>query len=138
MEKAKELAQRLVGTKYPIYFKDEDIMFAKANGLVIVSGYSDDSCYLEGVICEEVGCFGGGEVFFINGEISYISGYESFTKEQLNSIVRLKIEWGSPNEKFTWTYKFNQKIPVEKFEVYDDDEAYCEGIIFRVSDLLNK
>lgn len=137
MNKAKELVERLSYLEYPIKIKEEDIEFAKVNGLVIVSGASDDLCYLEGAICEEVGCFDGGALFFKNGEL--ISHDVDFLCEkETDSFVRLQINWCDPNELFTWTYKFDQDIPVEKFGVYDGEEAYCEGIVFRAGYLLNK
>ncbi len=134
------LAKRLSYLKYPIKIKDEDIEFAKENGLVIVSGYSDDLCYLEGAICEEIGCFDGGSVYFKKNSKGEVVAYseDDYSEEELGEFIKLNILWCEAGQPFTWSYKFDQRVPVATFEVYAGSEQYCQGIIFRVSDLLNK
>ena len=33
----------------------------------------------------------------------------------------------------TWTYK--TEIPCERFDVFEGDDLYCEGLVFSVEDL---
>ncbi|MGL6221324.1 MAG: hypothetical protein ACRC36_25065 [Lacrimispora sphenoides] len=58
----KELSRLIDGREYEP-FKDVR-QVAKASGLVIVSGASDDLMIFDGSIFDEGGCFDGGKVFF--------------------------------------------------------------------------
>lgn len=136
MDKAKELAKKLDGFEYGDDFNEEYINFAKENGLVIVTGYSDDGCVFSGAIDDEIGCFDGGEAYFDGTKL--ITDIDDFSQKELDSFVCLNIYWCEVGQPFSWSYKFNRNIPVEKFYVFDGGEDYCEGIVFKLSDLLNK
>ena len=44
----------------------------------------------------------------------------------------IKALWCKEDD-ITWTYKTD--IPHETFMIYEDDEAYCRGIVFLINDL---
>ena len=37
---------------------------------------------------------------------------------------------------FTWTY--NTNIPHATFDIFDDEEKYCKGIVFELKDMFNE
>lgn len=84
---------------------------AKGNGLVVVFGASDDLCEIRGAEDDEIDCFGGGE--------ATIAG------------TKIKINWCKDG--YSWTY--DTDIPHECFDVYEDGEKYCRGIVFSISDV---
>jgi len=108
---AKEWAEKLNGREYrceTTYQEDEQM---KQDGIVAVFGASDDLCELRGAVDEEYDCFGGSEICI-----------ES---------MKIRIVWhdeGYP----CWT--FETDIPHETFDIYEDGELYCKGIIFNLSD----
>src|SRR6185312_16663666 len=59
----KELADRLTGSEYPLRITKEVKAAAKASGLVIVYGASDDLMEFDGAIYDEIGAYGGTEVW---------------------------------------------------------------------------
>lgn len=115
---------------------EEARLFAKENGIVILYGASDDLAILEGAIRDEIGSlYNGGEIAFVNKEV--------FSKECENdecphesriydSAFKIEAEW-SKKKGVSWTYSTN--IPHEKFEVKEDGEIFCEGIVFFKKDL---
>lgn len=88
---------------------------AKELGFVIVYGYSDDNAEFRGAYEEEIGCYDGGRVFKC-GEY-YIDAV-----------------WCEGE--FTWTY--NTNIPHATFDIFDDEEKYCKGIVFELKDMFNE
>ena len=88
---------------------------AKELGFAVVYGYSDDNAEFRGAYEEEIGCYDGGRVFKC-GE-KYIDAV-----------------WCEGE--FTWTY--NTNIPHATFDIFDDEEKYCKGIVFELKDMFNE
>jgi hypothetical protein len=136
---ATKLAGILDGMEYPLNLSRDLLDQAKAAGLVIVYGASDDLMELEGAIRDEFGCYEGG-VALVDAQ-GLLPNWENVREDDESEIeayiLRKKssrtIEaiWGE--EGFSWTYKTD--IPHVTFEVMEDDETYCRGIIFSLSDL---
>ena len=96
------------------YGKELSLMaaaIAEENGLVVVFGASDDLCEIRGAEDDEIDCFDGGE--------ATIAG------------AKVKINWCKDG--YSWTY--DTDIPHECFDVYEDGEKYCRGIVFSISDV---
>jgi len=126
----KELAQLINGRKYG-YEPFRDVrQVAKASGLVIVSGASDDLMEFDGAIYDEGGCYDGGKVFFDRNGVSQDGS------ERSNCIEAFwcdKTELDEKGNVITWTYKTD--IPYETFMIYEDREPYCRGIVFDLVDV---
>lgn len=123
----KELAEKLNGRQYGDSFKDvmEDAM---ASGLVIVTGASDDLMEFQGAIEDEGGCFDGGEVYFDKNGVSQDG------TERANMIETLWCEGANVDGcQATWSYKTD--IPHETFEIWEDEELYCIGLVFSIEDI---
>ena len=80
-------------------------------GFVVVFGYSDDNAEFRGAISDEIGCFNGGRVF-----------------EQGDKYI--DAVWCEGD--YSWTY--NTNIPHATFDIYENGEKYCKGIVFKRSD----
>lgn len=123
----KELAEKLNGRQYGDSFKDvmEDTM---ASGLVIVTGASDDLMEFQGAIEDEGCCFDGGEVYFDKNGVSQDG------TERANMIEALWCESTNVDGcQATWSYKTD--IPHETFEIWEDEELYCIGLVFSIEDI---
>ena len=123
----KELAEKLNGRQYGDSFNDvmEDTM---ASGLVIVTGASDDLMEFQGAIEDEGGCFDGGEVYFDKNGVSQDG------TERANMIEALWCEGTNVDGcQATWSYKTD--IPHETFEIWEDEELYCIGLVFSIEDI---
>lgn len=105
--------------------KKEIVEFAKENGIVIVYGASDDLMELDGAIYDVFGCYEGG--------VCCLDSEGNILEEMTNNCRTIEAVWCGEGEKFTWTYKTD--IPHETYEIYDDTEPYCKGIVFYKKDL---
>lgn len=134
---AKELADRLNGRQYRDEIEREEENLARDNNLVIVFGASDDLCEFRGAFEDEIDCYNGGDVLFWRNPDA---GFEIFQECEddciYSRIIREKtweIEaiWGQNG--YSWTYE--TEIPHEKFDIMEDGEKYCRGIVFSLNDL---
>ncbi len=122
-----EMASRLNGREYGFEITPEEEALAKDNGLVVIFGYSDDDIECCGVVCDELGCFGGGDFWISKNGIRPTSdggpNYEA--GEWL-----LKAVWYDPSVGASWSYKTD--APHSTFNIYEDGELYCVGIVLRL------
>lgn len=130
------LGTRTIGNE----ISDEEAAEAKRLGLVVVFGYSDDNTEFKGVINNEFGCYNGSEINFTKGGCSIddermeeLEGlvHDGILKE-LPTLNTIHAQWCAP-DLATWSYK--TEIPHATFNVMEDDELFCTGIVFSISDL---
>lgn len=115
---------------------------AKEAGLAIVFGYSDDNCEFRGAINEEIPCYDGEDIYFNKtgtnftnnfGE-AFLTYHEDKSKPHKNHI---RAVWCPKDEagKVYASWIYETKIPHVTFDVLEDDNLYCRGIVFSLSDL---
>lgn len=135
----KELAARLNGAEYPFSPSYGGLAAeAKAAGLVIVYGASDDLMEFAGAIDEELGAW--------EGTTAHVDAQGLLPeRESINEDDELRRYFGrEPNARtiealwaaepgYSWTYKTD--IPHATFEITEDGEPYCRGIVFAMSDV---
>jgi len=130
-----ELAKILDGNEYTNEIDTATELQAKESGMVVVFGGSDDLMEFRGAIHDEVGCYEGGTAYLdSNGlldnkcadfDCPYFVDLESKSK----SIESL---WcNEPN--ISWTFK--TEIPHATFNIMEDGEVFCRGIVFDIGDI---
>jgi hypothetical protein len=132
MKKLKEFAEKLNGRQYLNELTKEIETYAKENGIVVVFGQSDDLMELRGAIDDEYGCFDG-RLFSID-ENANVYGEEN--GKLIEQRTYLNAIWCPENTNYSWAYEIN--IPHETFDIMEDDEYYCKGIVFYRKDLKPK
>ena len=135
----KELAEKLSGRSYMEEITSSEKNTARENGLVVIFGYSDDNAAFCGAIDDEVGCYGGSTIFITKTGIFDDPGCQKYDREECpfylaarKSARRIEAVWhddGGP----CWT--FETDIPHDTFEILDDGEPWCTGIVFCISDI---
>ena len=125
-----QVAKQLHGCEYGNEGSDRLWKQCKEAGIVVVYGYSDDNVELAGAIRDEVGAYGGGTVY-VSSEglcVSKCSHGEDCPYYQMSLATARKIEASySP-------WEFKTDIPHVTFDVMEDGELYCRGIVFRLAD----
>jgi hypothetical protein len=136
------LAAMIHGCEYREELGRFDGRAAKAAGLVVVFGASDDLMELEGAIHEEFDCFSGGIAYLdvqglIDRERSGID--DGATDRQIEEYSwrktrarSIRAVWGKDD--ISWQYETT--IPHATFDVMEDGEVYCRGIVFALADLV--
>lgn len=131
-----ELAKLLNGMNYKVpLLSKENCDKAKASGLVVVYGASDDLIEFEGAIEDEGDCFEGGNV--------YINQYGVVPEDEVEDqtdVRKIRAKWcveeAANGDVIPWTYETD--IPHETFMIFDNGEPDCRGIVFHISDLYNR
>ena len=127
---AKKLAEMISGRKIGNEItRDEERMAADA-GLAVVFGYSDDMMEFCGAIDDEIGCFDGGTTYIDkHGKIIDLGSFPGGYQGNLWQIEAVWHNFGGP----AWTYETD--IPHETFDIYEDGEIWCVGIVFSMEDV---
>jgi hypothetical protein len=129
------IAEKLKGMQYREEPDSQIIAEAKEAGIVIVFGASDDLMELRGAVDDEIGCYDGGTIFFTpSGLVKNICDNETcpYAEKEKNNAIPIHALWCEESD-YSWTYK--TEIPHETFEILEDEERYCLGIVFRLSDV---
>jgi hypothetical protein len=140
---AEKLAELLNGREYRDELTSYEERQAKEEGLVIVFGASDDLVEIRGAIHDELDAFEG--VTFqmdkkgvIEKPIQSDMDEEDFEVqfeeylERKKKAVKISAIWndyGNP----CWEYRTD--VPHETFDIMEDGEVYCKGIVLSVNDL---
>lgn len=128
----KELADILNGREYRNEITKEEQIAAKENWLVVVFGYSDDNAEFRWSIYDELGSYNGG-VFLLDSEWLLEVCDEDCIHYQraVEKAKKITANWDS--EWYSWTYSTD--IEHETFEILEDGEKFCRGIVFSMKDL---
>jgi hypothetical protein len=138
---AQQMAEQLTGRTYPLRITKEEAAQAKAAGLVIVYGASDDLMEFEGAINEELGAYDG-----TTARVSPLGllkawedvegdeeTFEAYFKQKAAGFKEIEAVWSHEDMPDTsWRYKTD--IPHAVFDVMEDGDIYCRGIVFALAD----
>ena len=113
---------------------EEESSKAKREGIVVVTGYSDDLMEFDGAMKDEFDCFDGGTVYVVKDNI-----YKNLQDIPKGSIIHpVTAKW---YEKMDWEqlgmipWSYDTDIPHETFILYNGGELWCEGIVFQMDNL---
>lgn len=137
MNTKESIAAAINGVEYPCDILPAIIAEAKAAGLVIVFGASDDLMEFRGAIYDEVGVDGGGTAHLDREGIlvrDQCESDEEIADHMIRKRTSRKIEalWCAEGD-YSWTYVTD--LPHSTFEVAGDRGPYCRGIVFALADL---
>lgn len=135
-----ELALMLNGTEYPLRIPQDLLAAAKASGLVVISGSSDDNLSLEGALSDEIGCYGGGTVHLDRG--GFVPCWEHLDKKHEHTVrtwiarrdrcTEIQARW-IKEEPYAWTLETD--VPHADFDVWEEGEKWCRAIVVDLADL---
>lgn len=133
------LAALLNGREYGSEITKAEADEAKAAGLVVVFGYSDDNIEFRGALNDEIGV-GENTTLSIDakGEIPEWENLDRCDEEAVADYFgrkgkgrKIKTVWC--RDVYSWTYETD--IPHAKFDVMEDGDKYCRGIVFELREL---
>lgn len=123
----KDWAQKLNNRQYGEEITAEEEAEAKKDGVVICFGYFDDCLELRGFFEDEVGIYTAKQK-----EVAINSKGVTLTEEKVtknHSIILCS--WNK--EGYVWHFKSD--IPFEPFDILDDGEKHCRGIVLSLEDI---
>lgn len=134
MYTTKEIAKILNGMEYGNLSKDI-VNAAKCSNIVICYGASDDLVEFAGAFDDEE--YGPGKVYLSDvGLLEVKCGCEDCPHEKIRreNSPFIKAIWNDgESEGPAWTYETS--IPHETFNIMEDGEVWCRGIVFKCSDV---
>jgi len=134
---AKELASALNGRDYDNEITEAEEKAAKAAGLVVVFGYSDDNMEFRGAICDELSCYDGDTAYLTSAGLLMNDCDNAecpHFRQKQKTAATITAVWDTGG--YSWTY--NTAIPHETFDIMEDGETYCRGIVFALADATKK
>ena len=132
---AEDLAEMLDGCQIGDEVSKEIEQKAKENNLVVVFGASDDLMEFKGAINDELGAYEGCTAYIdefgllLNKCDNDVCPYFEKVKQHAKTIKSL---WCATKE-YVWTFKTS--LPHFKFDVIEDDNKYCQGIVFSMANI---
>ena len=128
------IAAALTGSEYPFDVPKDIAAAAKAAGLLIIYGASDDLMEFDGAFRDEVGCYDGGHAYIDASGL--VDRDEDASDEEIADFVirkrtshRIDALWGSDG--YDWTYSTD--LPHATFEIVEEGHPYCRGIVLDIS-----
>jgi hypothetical protein len=135
-----QLAALLNGRECRSEITRDEAVQAKAAGLVVVYGASDDLMEFDGAFRDEIDCYNGGDALVdANGVLDRDqiddnddNAIADFVERKKSAQV-IEAIWSEAGNAAAWTYK--TEIPHATFDVMDEGDTYCRGIVFALADL---
>lgn len=134
-----ELAARLNGREYGEEITEAEARQAKEAELVVLFGYSDDCAEFRGAIYDEAGASRSRplrvskrgpiqEPDHAEEEVLQKFGVLEYVNRNVKNIQPI---WS--RDDISWQYE--TEIPHATFDVMEEGEVYCRGIVFSIDDL---
>ena len=149
MKMTKEsLAALLNGREYGAEITKEEAKQAKAAGLVVIYGASDDNMEFEGAIYDEISAYEGATAVMYkhNSGANVVPADSEVVREieddfllwcALGALMdrRNNVEavWGPAEIDASWLIK--TELPHTAFDIVEDGELYCRGLVIDIADL---
>lgn len=129
-----EAAMKLNGRQYRDEITKEMAADLKAAGLVAVYGASDDLMEFDGAIRDEIGAYQGAVAYLTKDGLLV----NECDDENCPHFARLKAKAATIEAKWDtggYSWRYFTDIPHAAFLIKEDDEPYCEGIVFALADV---
>lgn len=139
------MAARLDGREVGDEIEDRDRQDAKDSGLVIVYGASDDLMEFDGCIHDEAypGADDGKPGKIVVSEKGIVPKFSDVDHDDENQMqkyfearkghMKIILAHWCAEPGYSWTYETS--IPHATFEIMEDGDHYCRGIVFDIASL---
>jgi hypothetical protein len=131
-----ELAAKLNGRLYGSEMTRVEEAQARAEGLLVVFGASDDLTEYRGLIHDEGSAFDGNTHFITGspGKWKLWETDEDRTDARKPKGVAIEVIWCPDDLKTSWLIK--PSVPFAPFDIMEDGDLYCRGAVIAEADLL--
>ena len=145
--KKEELAQLLDGIQNGAEMNDYEQIQARKNRLLVCFVVSDDFLRLRGIMYKDVVVYEKDTKYLYIGEDGDLTCISQKEIEEIKMFLEdynlgfilpkipIKIQWSPKELDCSWLITTN--IPHATFDIYDDGELYCRGIVLELTDIEN-
>jgi hypothetical protein len=144
MKLREELAARLNGREYTKEITHEEEAAAKAAGLVVIFGASDDLVELRGAIYEEVGAYDGTELYISKGELlidpdrderEVLAKFGFLDRIMARRKAALCIRASWCDQGYSWFIRVSGLAPHSHFDIIEGEDKFCRGIVIDLKEV---
>lgn len=136
---AKELAQLLNGRQYGDEIGTKECLQAKANGLLVIFGHSDDLIEIRGAFADEVSAYEGAILnLHREGNLDTdVSGCGCSTcNERLEKLAELCVTVICDWDKSGYSWFIEPKhVAFEPFDILEGKNKFCRGVVIETKNL---
>lgn len=141
---AKKRADMLNGRQYRSELSKEEEAQAKLDGVIIIFWASDDLAEVHWYFRDEVWCRDWGMVYIDEEDVQFPDNEEcNRCKDNMErsckqvSVIRDTVidKWDVEKKEVPVSWRYETDIPHEKFLIMEDEDVYCEGIVFEYKHL---
>lgn len=108
---------------------------AKRNNIVIVFGASDDLMEFRGAINDELDAYEG-TTAYLDADGLVVNECDNehcpYARKLAATAKKIKAVWHDSGD---YSFTFETDIPHKTFEILEDDEKYCRGIVFSLDEV---
>jgi hypothetical protein len=143
-----ELAKLLNGRHDLEEMTKEEEKLAKENDLLVCFGRSDDLLEFRGLIYDEVDAYGTGTASIVLKKDNNVDLMSGCALEEIKDLFEendlvfnlpiVEIEASYCKEEFPTGWLVKSKIPSASFEIFEDGQVSCKGIIIEKADLMRE
>ena len=134
-----ELAALINGREYRQELTKAEAAQAKAAGLLVIYGASDDLLEFDGAFSDEVGAYNGTTAMIHASGV--LPSWEALDKEEMQDVKQWFADWEKArhvtalwdSDDYSWVIWTD--VPHAQFDIVEDGEKYCRGVVLAVSDL---
>jgi hypothetical protein len=146
-----KLATILSGREYGDEITSDEEELAKASGLVVIFGASDDLIEFRGAIDREEDCYGQSifvlaqdgmrfpdfNEFCRTADFHNEKAVEKYFEIKKQNKATIKVKWNEDGlSEYAW--EISADIPYSEFDIWEDGKKYSKGIIFSIEDIKTK
>lgn len=140
-----KLAVALDGNEYMSEISGALEREARAAGFIVIFGYSDDNVELRGAVDDEIGA-NEGTKFLIDAK-GVLPCWDDFCHneeeeaefkkyfERKPNAKQIEAVWCDGGESSEYAWSFKTEIPHSCFDILEDGDKFCRGIVIDVKDL---
>jgi len=138
-----QFAEMLNVRQYRNEIAETESKLAQEHGLLVVFGASDDLMEFRGVLDDEIGAWDGAIAYLTTDKQNRLSLLQVEDDDEDNideyrPFTKIEAEWCPENEEgeviASWLIKTD--IPHVTFDITEDGELYCRGIVIDEADVL--
>lgn len=141
-----QLAAQLNEREYSEEITREEESLARNNGLIVIFGASDDLLEFRGAVHEELGAYGGTTTYLIQKKGKWEAINEDELEEYKETLEELGLSshlltheitarWAPRVDDHHYSWEIVAKVPHAHFDIMEDEEFYCRGIVLDIKDL---
>lgn len=132
---SKQLAELLNNREYKKELTRNEEFQAVSDNLVIVFGASDDLMEFRGAIHEELDAYEG-TTAYLDADGLVVNECDNercpYARKLALTAKKIKAIWHDNGD---YSFTFETDIPHETFDILDDGEKYCRGIVFSLDEV---